>query len=332
MKHRRPTRADVALKAGVAPSTVTLILTDRGDGLRIPEATQRRVREAARAMGYYPNRHIQSVLRGRSEILGLYLRADQYGRPYGYWATVLWCLQKASAELEIQMLVHNAPAGASTEEIFARQAGGIVDGVMIVNSGQDPIVGRILEAKLPAVEVGDPFSPLPFVGLDSTQGINLVMRHLKERGCKRPAIVSYRTCYVENAEARIHEFERCARELFAIDEPERRSILGVDAMEAFPHLMALEPRPDCVVCGSDELAYEILTLCHRAGLKVPGDLAVTGYDCLTAMGTDRVLTSVATPLEEMARLAFHKLHQVIEGQPHEHDTLLPVGLRVGDTT
>src|SRR5579871_4394437 len=91
MKHRRPTRVDVAQKAGVAPSTVTLILTDRGTGLRIPETTQKRVKEVARAMGYYPNRHIQSVLRGRSGILGLYLRFDQYaGRPYGYWTTMLW--------------------------------------------------------------------------------------------------------------------------------------------------------------------------------------------------------------------------------------------------
>src|SRR5579862_3513446 len=203
---------------------------------------------------------------------------------------------------------------------------------MILNSRQDPIVKRILEAKLPAVEVGDPFSELPFVGLDSTQGIRLIMEHLNENGYKQPAFMSYRTEYVENSQARIQEFQRGASKLFGIQHPEKRCVEGVDAFEAFPLLSHLDPAPDCLVCGSDELAYEVLAICERSGIEVPGKLAVTGYDCLAAMGTGRVLTSVSTPLEEMARLAFQKLLNVIDGKPYEHDTLLSVGLRVGDTT
>ena len=332
IRTRRPTRTDVALHAGVAPSTVTLILGDKGTELRIPESTQKRVREAARSLGYYPNKHIKSVLSGRSGVLGLYLRWDQYVGPTGYWPTVMNCMQRAAAEADVQLLIHNARMNSSTEEIFARQAGGLVDGVMIINSGNDPIVGRILEARLPAVEVGDPFSPLPFVGIDAAQGIRISMIHAKSRGYKRPSLVDWDSTYVDNVDARIAEYRKCAQELFGIGSPDELISEVRSVKEAFPALMSRDPKPDCAICAGDELAIAILLECNRNGISVPGELGIIGADALDILGTDRVLTSVATPLLEMAQLAIAKLHDVLEGRPHEHGTVLPVTLRVGDTT
>gem|GEM_PF-1587951 len=332
MRHRKPTRSDVALRAGVAPSTVTLILSDKGTELRIPESTQKRVREAARSLGYYPNKHIKSVLSGRSGILGLYLRPDQYYSPIGYWPTVLNCIQRAAAEADVQLLIHNAPAHSSTEEIFARQAGGLVDGVMIINSGNDPIVGRILEAKLPAVEVGDPFSELPFVGLDAAQGIRLAMQHALDCGYRRPALVDWTSTFVENVHARLSEFSRCARELFSIDDPARLIFEVRTADEVFHQIMANDTKPDCVICTGDELAIQFLLHCEREGIDVPREIGLIGSDRLEILGTRRVLTTIESPLAEMAGLALKKLQDVVEGRPYEHGTLLSVGLRVGDTT
>ena len=331
MKAKRPTRTDVALKAGVAPSTVTLILGNKGDDLRIPATTQDRVREAARSLGYYPNRLIQSVMRGRSGILGLYLRHDQYEKASGYWPTLVVCLMQAAAQEGVQLLVHCGTVDTPTEEVFARQAGGMVDGAMIVNSGNDPVVGRIIEAGLPAVEVGDPYSQLPFVGVDGVQGIRLAMEHFAAIGRRNPALVSYVTHYVANARARVAEFERCATEMFAVPEPQTRIIEAETAEEAFPRLMELDPKPDSLLCTSDELVYSLITIFERNGIAVPGEIAMIGFDCLEALGSNRIATSVATPMREMARLAIQKLIRIVEDQPIEHDTLLAVSLRVGDT-
>jgi len=332
MRSRRPTRTDVALRAGVAASTVTLILSDKGTELRIPESTQKRVKEAARSLGYYPNKHIKSVLTGRSGILGLYLRWDQYHKPTGYWPTVFNCIQKAAAEADIQLLTHNALVNSSTEEIFARQAGGLVDGVMIINSGSDPIVGRIMEAKLPAVEVGDPFSTLPFVGVDAAQGIRLAMEHAKARGFKRPAMIDWDSTYKENVHARVTEFLAVATELFGVAHPGAFVYEVQSVREAFPRVMASNPRPDCVICAGDELAIEILLDAEIHGVAVPRELGIIGADKLDILGTRRVLTSVDTPLHRMAQLAIKKLQDVVEGRPYDHGTVLPVGLRIGDTT
>ena len=331
MRSTRPTRADVAAKAGVAPSTVTLVLGGKGRELRIPESTQERVREAARSLGYYPNRHIQSVLKGRSGVLGLYLRWDQWAKPVGYWTEVVWTLHCAAAELDTQLLVHNARCGASTEESFARHAGGIVDGVMIVNSSEDPIVGRILEARLPAVEVGDPFSQLPFVGLDAKQGIRLAMEHLKDRGYKRPALVDWRTNYVANAVARESEFRACAKEMFrAANQPD--TVIAGNGEEAFQLVEGLQDRPDALLCAGDELAFDLLHRYNRTSRDAPKDIAIVGFDALHTLGSDRVITSVKSPIQEMARLALRKLLEIVDGNPVEHETLLPMELRVGDTT
>ncbi len=157
----RPTRRDVAEKAGVAPSTVSLILNDRAVDLGIAEATRRRVEEAARALGYYPNRHMTALRSGRTGTIGLYLRHDQWGAALGYWTALRAALERAVSEADLGLLVHCGREDISTEEAFARQAGGVVDGVLIFNSAADPIAARLLETGMRAVEIGDAGSPLP---------------------------------------------------------------------------------------------------------------------------------------------------------------------------
>jgi DNA-binding LacI/PurR family transcriptional regulator len=331
MAQRRPTRKDVALRAGVAPSTVSLVLQDRGDDLRIPKSTQQRVREAARSLGYYRNWHIESMMSGRTGVLGLYLRADQWAEPVGFWSTMIWHIQCAVAEADLRVLIHNAREGCPAEEAFARHSGGIVDGVMILNSGADPIVARIIEAKLPSVEIGDPFSPLPFVGSDGAQGIKLALAHLHERGYRRPALLSHISNYAENMEVRRIAFRDYGEPLFGMEMGDR--VLSCSYGEdIYSMVMAMRPRPDCVVCASDQFAYEILRACIAEGRRVPEDLAIIGFDSLPAFGQTRELTSVASPLREITELAVAKLLAVIEAQPYDHGTLLPSTLKIGDTT
>jgi LacI family transcriptional regulator len=299
--------------------------------LRIPETTQERVREAAYQIGYYPNKLIRAVQSGKTGVLGIYLRWEQWSRPYGYFTTLLWAIQTAVAATEYQLLVHNARRGMSTEDAFARQAGGLVDGVLILNSARDEIVPRLLDAKLPAVEVGDSFSSLPFVGVDGVEGINLSMSHLSERGYRHPAYAGYPSSFEQDQAARSAAFQSQRSLLF---QPTRgkRVVLGIDGVDVLAPLLAMNPRPDCVLCASDEMAYELLGECRRRGIRVPEELAVVGYDALRGLSPYPVTTSVHTPLLEMARLAVDKLIAIIDGEPYEHGTILRPTLRIGETT
>jgi DNA-binding LacI/PurR family transcriptional regulator len=332
MRAKRPTRQDVATKAGVAPSTVTLILNQKGEGLGIPETTRVRVETAARELGYYPNWHIRSIRSGSTGNLGLYLRAGQWGKPNGYWSLVLACLQRAVAEADLRLLVHGVHADCPTEEAFARQAGGVVDGVIIINSGNDPIAQRLMETGLPAVELGDIYSALPLVAVNGAQGIRLVVRHLWERGYKRPAFCWDSSPYLLNAQSRECAFYEFACELFRLDRSELRSLEISEGPDRFAELWSLTPRPDCVVCTSDELAFSLLESALAAGVDVPNELGITGFDCIPAFAPIRILTSVQTPLEQMARDGVSKLLALIDGKSVESSTVLPVRLREGTST
>lgn len=325
----RPTRRDVALKAGVAPSTVSLILNDRAAQLGIAESTRLRVEEAARALGYYPNRHIRAIRSGRTGSIGLYLRHDQWGTDTGYWTCMRAAIERAVSEHDLGLLIHCGREGIPTEEAYARQAGGVVDGVLILNSAADPIAARLLETRLRAIEIGDASGPLPYVAIDASDGIRQAMEHLAERGYQRPAFLTFSSPYEGSIEQRQQAFQAESMRLFGSTGPVIDADWGEPALDA---LLQLQPRPDAVVCVSDEHAYGLLTAACARGISVPGELAITGFDCLPTLGPVPLVTSIQTPIREMARLAVGKLQALIDGQEIETSTVLPVGLRIGSTT
>jgi DNA-binding LacI/PurR family transcriptional regulator len=325
----RPTRRDVAERAGVAPSTVSLILGHRAEELGIADATRRRVEEAVRSLGYYPNRHIRAVRSGRTGNVGLYLRHDQWGTAHGYWSFLRGALERAVNEADLGLLVHCGREEIPTEEAFARQAGGIVDGVLIFNSAADPIAARLLETGMKAVEIGDSASPLPYVAVDAADGVRQALAHLHSRGYRRPCFVNFPSSYEGSSGQRRYAFQDHSERLFGTPGPFIDTLVGEEALNA---LLALSPVPDCAVCVSDEHAYALLASAVRRGMRVPEDLAITGFDCLPTLGPVPIATSVRTPIQEMANAGVEKLCRLIDGLPTEQSTVLPVSLRIGETT
>jgi len=329
MATKRPTRRDVAEKAGVAPSTVSLILNDRSVDLGIADATRLRVENAARILGYYPNRHITAIRSGRTGNIGLYLRHDQWGTSVGYWSALRGALERAVSEADLGLLVHCGRPDLPTEEAFARQAGGVVDGVLIFNSASDPIAKRLLDTGMQAVEIGDSAGPLPYVAVDAADGVRQALEHLHARGYRRPCFVNFPSPYEGSIDQRRSAFERESLRLFGSVGSSVDEFYGELALAA---VLRLLPVPDCVLCVSDEHALGLLAPAADRGIRVPDDLAIVGFDCLPTLGLSRTMTSVCTDLDTLARAGVAKLQRLIAGLPTERETVLPVRLRVGDTT
>jgi len=325
----RPTRRDVAEKAGVAPSTVSLILTNRSGELGIAESTRLRVEEAVRSLGYYPNRHARAMRSGRTGNLGLYLRHDQWGTSHGYWSAMRGALERAASAANMGLLVYCGREHIPTEEVFSRHAGGVVDGVIILNSASDPIATRLLETGMRAVEIGDSAGPLPYVAVDAADGIRLALEHLAERGYLRPCFISFPSHYAGSIGERRDAFRRESERLFGTRGACLESLVGEEALDA---ILGLTSVPDSAVCVSDEHAYALLGAAIRRGMQVPSVLAITGFDCLPILGPCPVTTSVRTPLQDLAHTGVQKLRQLIDGGETEQGTILPVTLRVGETT
>lgn len=325
----RPTRKDVALAAGVAPSTVSLVLGNRAAELGISPETQARVEAAVRELGYYPNRNILAALRGRTGNIGLYLRSDQWGTNFGYWACLRAAIESAASALDVAILVYCGRPEISTEEIFARHAGGVVDGVMVLNSANDPIAARLLETGIPAIQLGDAKGVLPYVAIDAGDGVRQAVDHLASQGRKRPCYLNFHSEYKGSEDERIEAFRVHSLSAFGRSGEVIEAPWGTDSLDA---ILSCGAPIDSVVCGSDEHAYSLMKAASLRGIKIPEELAITGFDCLPLLGTGPLMTSVQTPLTDLAKTGLDLLHRQINGETEVQSQILPVSLRIGSTT
>jgi DNA-binding LacI/PurR family transcriptional regulator len=93
-----------------------------------------------------------------------------------------------------------------------------------------------------------------------------------------------------------------------------------------------DERPTAVICWNDEFAYMLLDFCADNGIRVPGDLAVIGFDGAHTFPTPRQrLTTVFVPWSDLAETAVCSLVDMREGKAVPKQTFLPIHLQAGDT-
>lgn len=320
----------MAQAAGVSPSTVSLVLSNRGDEVGIAKATQERVVNAARDLGYVPNSLMQSILRGRTNIIGLFMGWEQWAEPHAYWMEVLRGIQASAARLGQEILLHSDPPDKSTEEIFARQASGIVDGVIMLQGGQE-LADRLAGSSVPCILLGAPHTELPSVHMNSDGGVRQVVEHLHRRGYQRLAYVGPETKMSVAPEVRYNGYAEAVRALGRAEDASRL-VEGDEGTQILEGLLALGPRPDAAVCFNDRLAYRLLGACNQAGISVPGELAITGFDCIPIQPGTPQVTTVRSDIMEMCHRAMTNLIDLIEGRPIQRETVLEVEIEPGVTS
>lgn len=310
---KKTTRADVAREAGVSPACVSIVMSGRGDSVGIAKATQERVSTTARRLGYYPSTMMRSILRGRSNVIGAFVGWGQWSEPRAYWMEVTRGLQAATALAGQDLLLHSDAPGSSTEAIFERLAGGMVDGVLLEHEGSAGLASLVADSPLPAIAVGWVHPTIPSVTIDSDSGVALIVRHLIEKGYRDLAYLDPAETPSAAMAVRRRGFERAVTEAGRPQDASR--VVGMRSAETVvDDLMALSPRPRAVVCYNDPLAYTLLGACMARGIDVPGELALVGFDGIPVPPSVRQITTVRTPILEMCRLSVASLLDRIEGR------------------
>ena len=194
-----------------------------------------------------------------------------------------------------------------------------------------PALKAALERRLPVVVVDEPKLPGTFfVGIEDRAGARAAAEHLRALGHEHVAVIVDRLRDDRTGD-RIIDAERIAGYFDGLGGPvpvfetvENEPAAGSRGAEA---LLALSPRPTALLCASDQLALGAIEAIRAAGLDVPGDVAVVGYDDVP----DAVragLTTVRQPLLEKGREAGRLLLQ-----PNtEREVILPVELVVRGST
>lgn len=229
------------------------------------------------------------------------------------------------------VLCTNTAVGVSEADyvdiLLAQQVSGIVfaGGAYSQAEAQHEHYRTLVDRQLPAVLINASFDGIPFprVACDDKVAMELALAHLLSLGHARIGLLLGPADHVPSQRKLAAALEVAGTGVF--DLPERRVIRAAYSLESGAAGMTRLLREDvtAVVCASDPLALGAIRSVRRAGLTVPGDVSVVGFDDSPLMTcTDPPLTTVRQPIEPMARAAIDLLVAQIDGTTVLLDELL----------
>jgi DNA-binding LacI/PurR family transcriptional regulator len=316
---RRPTIEDVARLAGVSKGAVSIALNGHAG---VADATRVRISEAARTLRWRPSLHARALLASRSFALGLVisrppdlLAADPFFP--AFIAGVESVLAGRGLELVLQVFDDDPAAEAASYRRLARD--GRVDGVLLTDLRiDDSRFALLTELDLPAVAVGRPSSDCPFRWLDTDdrEGVRQAVRHLIALGHRHIAHVGGAPGYVHSvARRRAWEEELRAHGL----EPKQYvagDFTGDGGASGTRQLLESSPRPTAIIYANDLMAISGMSAATDAGLELPDQLSVVGFDDITLAAHVRpALTTVRQDASDWGRAAARSLVALVEGEP-----------------
>ncbi len=314
-RKKRVTLRDVAREAGVSPTAVSFAYNAPH---QLSPTTRDRILETAAELGYQPHPVARTLATGRTHTIGLVvptsldwiLHDPLFSRFLGAIGTV--CDQEQKHILLVPAKGDVSPAILETVA---------ADGFVLFGIHRDHPLARALEnLSRPAVILnGDPAIPVPMFNLDDIQGGYEAARHLLEKGHRRIAVATMPPrddgVVIPTFEWRIAGYRK-AVEAFGLP-PETLQIVHTPgrlgaSQESFQAVWRLRPRPTAVLCVSDVRALAILRGARKAGVRVPDDLAIVGYDDLPeAASALPPLTTVHYDIELRVRDALRALFDLI---------------------
>jgi LacI family transcriptional regulator len=330
-----PTRVTiqaVAKRAGVSAMTVSNVYNGRG---KTSTDTRDRVLRIIREMGYVPSQAARRLVGVAAARIGLiYYEYESPLRRGGFG--------------HFHRHGRKRPATAGPCDAGCRRGTSAGGGAILIRSGADalllvPPFAEVLAASGARQELGVPLvalataAPLPDVAtvrIDNRAAMRAMTRHLIDRGYRRIAFVAGPDLHSDSV-ARVNGYLDALASAGLHHDPGLMEHGGFSlalAQAAGERLLALPDRPDAIMAASDDMAAGVMMAAHRAGLEVPRDLAITGFDDNSiAKRLCPALTTVRQPVQEMARSSVALLAQALGGQAYAQDVVLDFALVERDT-
>lgn len=318
------TSVDVARRAGVSQSTVSLVLSGKGAG-RISARTEAAVRAAAEALDYRPNVAARALRTGSARTVGLVV--PDVTHPF--FGRVLRGAQAAAWREGYAVVLADAANDRDWElASLAALRALTVDGYLFFEVDQPP--GEPLRGvAIDPVSVERARQTMPVVRLDADTGTRAALGHLLDLGHRRIGHVA--------SEVEADTFRR-RMEIFGelVGDTELRVITAINvgaACEAAIPLLERSDRPTAIFADDDVVAAGVYAAARTLGLAIPGELSVVGFDDLDiARVLDPPLTTVAADAEALGAAAFEALHELLAGGTPAPERVMPVELVVRGST
>lgn len=325
-----PTSFDVARRAGVSQSAVSLVFGGKAAG-RVGKRTQETILNAARELGYHPNRAARTLRSGRSHVLVLAVPdvsnpyfaaalqgAEQAARPHGY--SVM--LASVRDRQDWQQVVLDALLSRS------------VDGFLLF-SVYPPTESMLTTLQGKAVLIDVSSKTLPFLQLDIEAGVRAAMTHLLQLGHTKighlAAAVEAETFHLRR-KAYLDILQSTGLPVTTAYQG-RASFTFADAFQAAHEMLDRPDPPTAIICDSDVLAVGVYKAARALHRTIPHDLSVVGFDdSVIARILDPELTTVAIPTSVIGEQALLLLLAILEEDHVPSETIVPLELVIRAST
>lgn len=307
---------EVAARAGL--STATVSRTINQSDLVLPH-TARKVWRVIRELGYYPNTQARALVSGKSRMFGLII--SDIVNPF--FPELVKSFEFAAVHRGYEVIVANTDysserMGSCVRRMIERK----VDGVAIMTSEIDHRLFEELSLRqLPIVflDMGKLKPQISDISVDYKKGVREALQHIVGLGHRDIGFISG-PISLKSARTRRSAFLKCMAGLGISDD--RRSVVEgnhkVDGGElAMTKLLSTPHPPTAVLASNDLTAIGALRAIDRAGLRVPDDISVVGFDDIElSRFTHPPLTTIRLSRDELGRKAFDALYEAVEGLRH----------------
>jgi DNA-binding LacI/PurR family transcriptional regulator len=316
---RRVTSCDIARAAGVSQTTVSFVL-NKTEGTSISAKTKALVLSAAEALGYVPNSAARTLGSGRSRTLGLVLARGDLMSLDAFAPPLMFGISRVCNQHGYKMLVEAVEQGSRRDAYFDLARSKSIDALIVLNSNsEDEGLIRLIESKFPVVLFGSVNHPKEnSITPNTVPAVDHIIEHLVELEHRRIAHITYAPARYVGATERLNAYRR-ALQRAQLEFDESLVSFGDFSIESGYHAMRkiLErrDRPTALFAGNDTIAVGAICALREAGLFVPGDVAIVGFDDLpfAAYSSPR-LTTVPTQAVAQGEQAALAAIELLRGQ------------------
>jgi LacI family transcriptional regulator len=274
-----------------------------------------------KALGYAPNMLARSLVNRRSNTLGVVTSGLELFGP----SRTLSGIERQANEYGYGLLLNliHDPADANVMSaltaLTARRVDGLIWAVPEISNNRAWVTRALVSRLPPTVFLSMASRPrLRVVAIDNRAGASLAVQHLLDRGRRVIGLIAGPSGWWEARERRVG-WQETVR-LAGRDTSQTLIVEGdwsaASGERGLRELLARRPDVDAVFVSNDQMALGVLRVAPELGRRVPGDLAVVGFDNIpeSAYFTPS-LTTVSDALVELGRFAVKKLQRVIDGAP-----------------
>ncbi|MFA5339029.1 MAG: LacI family DNA-binding transcriptional regulator [Candidatus Omnitrophota bacterium] len=299
---------DVAKRAGVAHSTVSLVMNDRE---HVSPKLRERILKIAKEMGYMPNLVARSLISKKSSTVGVVFPENPHFFTITYFLMIIEGIQNACKKYDRALMFFSLDQ-TKGESYYQISRKWLIDLMVILNVDYTRDISKdIRDLK----DNGIAFSlvtkyngkeKVNSVCVDNFEGVRLALEYLASQGHKRVGFISGNPNSADGPE-RLQAFKVLSKKM-GFDQDEELIVYGDFTFESgereVPKLLGLKKRPTAIFAASDYMAIGAMRVMKAQGISIPKDMALMGFDnTLEVAYVEPPLTTIRQPLQEMGEKA-----------------------------